>query len=73
MQPTGQWIVSQTFKDIVELLDPGAHQFFPVTIVNETDGKNYDEFEPRYFWNNCITIAPWELVDVERSKIKGGQ
>jgi hypothetical protein len=72
MTPTGQWIVSQTFKDIVESLDPGAHQFFSVTIVNDKDGEPYDELEPRYFWNNCVNIAPWELVDIERSKEKGG-
>jgi hypothetical protein len=73
MTPTGQWIVSQTFKDIVESLDGDTHQFFPVTIVNEKDGKPYDEFEARYFWNNCVLFSPWELFDVEKTEAKGGK
>jgi hypothetical protein len=70
--PAGQWLVSQTFKDIVESLDPGFHQFFPVTIINDTDGRAYDEFEPYYFWNCCLNFPLWELVDIEKTIQKGG-
>jgi hypothetical protein len=70
--PSGQWLVSQTFKDIVESLDPGFHQFFPVMIINDTDGRAYDELEPYYFWNCCLNFPIWELVDIEKTNQKGG-
>lgn len=41
-------VVSEKFKALVEMLEPGVHQFFPVTLYWEGGGK---VSEPYYFFN----------------------
>jgi hypothetical protein len=54
--------VSQRFKDAVEAIEPGAHQFFPVELLHK-DGTPYGE--PLYYWN--ITSA----IDAIRPDLGG--
>jgi hypothetical protein len=54
--------VSQRFKDAVEAIEPGVHQFFPVELLHK-DGTPYGE--PLYYWN--ITSA----IDAIRPDLGG--
>lgn len=49
----GGLAVSQTFKDAVELIEPGVHQFFPVEILLK-DGTLYKD--PIYFLNIATRV-----------------
>ena len=54
--------VSQRFKEAVEAIEPGVHQFFPVELLHK-DGRPYGE--PLYYWN--ITQA----IDAIRPDLGG--
>jgi hypothetical protein len=59
-------VVSQKFKDVVERLDPGVHQFFEVEIVfAKIGGRSYGAKEggPFYFWNVQRGASMLELFD----------
>ncbi|MGQ5719940.1 imm11 family protein [Pseudochrobactrum asaccharolyticum] len=49
----GGTAVSQAFKDAVELIEPGVHQFFPVEILLK-DGTLYKD--PIYFLNIATRV-----------------
>lgn len=48
LQLHGPWMVSQTFRKIVEEREPGVHQFFPVELQIAKGGA---ELGPRYLLN----------------------
>jgi hypothetical protein len=54
--------VSRRFKDAVEAIEPGVHQFFQVELLHK-DGRPYGE--PLYYWN--ITQA----IDAIRPDLGG--
>ncbi len=58
----GGGAVSQRFRDAVEAIEPGVHQFFPVELLHR-DGTPYGE--PLYYWN--ITTA----IDAIRPDLGG--
>lgn len=46
LSPGGRWIVSQRFKDLVEGLEPGVHNFLPTELIYS---KGAPAREPYYF------------------------
>jgi hypothetical protein len=55
--------VSQEVNDIVERLEPGVHQFLPVTLRN---GKRGQTLEMPYY--HMIVLTKIEAIDVDRSE-----
>lgn len=54
------WTVSDRFRQLIEEIEPGVHQFEPVRYINR-DGQLYEE---RWFWQVCNRL---DSVDRERS------
>jgi hypothetical protein len=64
--PWGGWkLVSQTFVDIVERPESGAHEFLPIA---ETDDGKGRAVEKRFFLMNIL--QQFDAVDVERSTVE---
>lgn len=59
------YVVSSRFRDVVEQLEPGVHQFIPVQLVNHwTDEPVYRDTE--WFYFNVLTwIRPDLFFDLE--------
>ena len=57
------WTVSEAFRDMVEVLDPGVHQFVPITFVNEKD----EPFTKRFSQMNILNRV--DAVDIENSDV----
>ena len=47
------YTVSERLKDLIEEIEPGTHQFLPVTIVKKKSGEF---LESRWFWQVCNRI-----------------
>lgn len=62
----GSWIVSERFKDIVENLEPGIHNWLPTDLVN-VDGNRVPE--PHYFLQVGQTL---DTVIFERTAFNSG-
>ena len=61
---TNNWIVSEAFKDMVESLEPGVHQFFPVEVIR----KSGEPVEKTYFFFNILRML--DPIIVERSDVQ---
>ncbi|MBP6014325.1 MAG: hypothetical protein KBA31_19000 [Alphaproteobacteria bacterium] len=62
----GPWMVSETFRKIVEEREPDTHQFFPVELQIAKGGA---ELGPRYILNVGQTL---NAISVNHSKINWG-
>ena len=58
------WCVCEEFKNIVESLEPGIHQFFPIEVVR----RSGEPTEKTYY--QLVIGQRLEALDVERSNVK---
>lgn len=66
LAPWGGWgLVSSTFVDIVEGLEPDVHQFLPIAETVDRKGHHVDK---RYFLMNILQC--FNAVDIERSSVE---
>jgi hypothetical protein len=61
-------IINQKVFDIVERLDTGIHQFFPLEIIYKKSGKPYTEGGPFRFWNILRAATMPELFDLDQMR-----
>ncbi len=62
----GGWCVSQTFKDILENLEPNVHQFFPLEVTRRDGGPG----EGSYYLLVVCHLLDTALVPEQSSVIK---
>jgi hypothetical protein len=66
LQIHGPWMVSETFRKLVEEREPDVHQFFPVELQIAKGGA---ELGPRYMLNVGQTLR---AIEADRSQINWG-
>jgi hypothetical protein len=67
MKPAGRWIVRDDFRQVVEGLEPGVHQFVPVSIVYDRSGEPIPSEQPYYFMN---ILQCFDAIGEERSEVR---
>jgi hypothetical protein len=67
MNPFGRWIIRDDFRQSVEGLEPGVHQFIPVTILYGRSGEPIPTEQPYSFLN---ILQCFDALDEERSEAR---
>ena len=61
-------LVSVRGRDLIEGLDPGVHQFFPVSIVRADNEAPLFEGEPYFLLNVCASASPEDFFPFHEVK-----
>ncbi|MCA3078596.1 MAG: hypothetical protein ING71_07405 [Rhodocyclaceae bacterium] len=67
----GFWIISEEFKDIVERLEPGRSQFWPVELRDYKTKEVRTDVRQYYFWNLLNSRTHDQVYDVPSMAAKG--
>lgn len=69
----GTWIVTATFRDLVETLEPGRHQFFPFTLRSKKrNGEIVEKFKFLFNEVNRVEALVPEESDLTWESIPSG-
>lgn len=63
--------VNEPLRDMIEELEPGVHQFFPVGHIDGDTGEKLYTDQNWYMFNIATTLPAMEIIDFEHSNLLG--
>jgi len=61
--------VNEPLRDMIEELEPGVHQFFPVEYIYDETGEKIYTDQNWYMFNIAVTLPARELIDFDHSDL----
>lgn len=64
-----EFMVSGRLREVIERLEPGVHEFFPVSLVFEKTGQPAYDDQSWYIFNICTLLRFFEVADIIPEKV----